>query len=76
MSECSEDTCLVKNGSNMYLGDNRAKELVIMCDHAHFSNKQNGLKSASTLLKGRGLVKKPCDTGTGNEQSVRHLTFY
>ncbi len=25
VSECSEDMCLVKNGSNMYLGDDGAK---------------------------------------------------
>ncbi len=27
----------VKNGSNMYLGDNGVKELVRICDHVHFS---------------------------------------
>ncbi len=37
--ECWEDMCLVKNGSNMYLGDDGAKELVIICDHVHFSRK-------------------------------------
>ncbi len=25
----------VKNGSNMYLGDDGVKELVIICDHVH-----------------------------------------
>ncbi len=38
-SKCLEDMCLVKNGSNMYLGDDRAKELVMICDHVHFSHK-------------------------------------
>ncbi len=38
-SECSEDTCLVKKGSNMYVGDDEAKESVIICDHVHFSPK-------------------------------------
>ncbi len=39
VSECSEDMCLVKNGSNLYLGDDGAKELVIICDRVHFSHK-------------------------------------
>ncbi len=39
VSECSEDMCLVKNGSNMYLVDDGAKELVIICDHVYFSHK-------------------------------------
>ncbi len=42
VSECSEDMCLVKNGSNMHLGDDGAKELVIICDHVHFSLKNKG----------------------------------
>ncbi len=37
VSECSEDVCLVKNESNMYLGDDGVEELVINCDHVHFS---------------------------------------
>ncbi len=54
MSECSEDMCLVKNGSNMYLADDGVKELVIICDHIHFSHKNEiGLTTASCLLKGR-----------------------
>ncbi len=32
VSECSEDMCLVKNGSNMYLGNDGEKKLVIICD--------------------------------------------
>ncbi len=39
VSECSEDMCLVKNESNMYLGEDGARELVIICDHVHFSCK-------------------------------------
>ncbi len=34
-----EDMCLVKNGSNMYFGDNGVKEFVIICDRVHFSHK-------------------------------------
>ncbi len=29
----------MKNGSNMYLGDNGGTELAIICDHIHFSHK-------------------------------------
>ncbi len=39
MSECLEDTCLVKNGSHIYVGDDGVKELVIICDHVYFSRK-------------------------------------
>ncbi len=39
MSECSEDTCHVKNGSSMYLGDDGAKESVVICDYVYFSLK-------------------------------------
>ncbi len=39
VSECLEDVCFVKNGSNMYLGDDGTKELVIICDHIHLSHK-------------------------------------
>ncbi len=53
--------------SCMYLGDDVGKELVIICDNVHFSCK-NELKTASSLLKGRGCGEKPCDTDTGNEQ--------
>ncbi len=35
VSECSED------GSNKYLGDNGAKELVIIGNHIHFSDKND-----------------------------------
>ncbi len=36
VSKCSKDVCLVKNGSNMYLGDNWKKKYVIICDHVNF----------------------------------------
>ncbi len=36
----------------MYLGDDGMKELVIICDHIHFSHKNEW--TASCLLKGRG----------------------
>ncbi len=36
-----QNLCFVKNGSNMYLGDNGAKELVIIYDHVHLSRKMN-----------------------------------
>ncbi len=36
--------CLLKNRSHMYLGDNGAKELVIICDHVHFSRKNEWTK--------------------------------
>ncbi len=35
MSKCLEDMCLVKNGSDMCLGDDGMKELVIICEHVH-----------------------------------------
>ncbi len=38
VSECM-DMGPVENGSNMYLGDDGVKELVIICDHIHFSCK-------------------------------------
>ncbi len=46
VSECSEDMCPVKNGPNMYLGDDEAKELVIICDHVHFSGKNEWTKDS------------------------------
>ncbi len=36
----------------------------------------NGLKTASSLLKGRGRDEKPRDSDTGNEQTVRRLAVY
>ncbi len=54
VSECLEDVCLVTNESNMYLGDDEAKELVIICDHVHFSHKSEWTQTAFSLLKGQG----------------------
>ncbi len=54
VSECSEDTCLVKNGSNMYLGNDGEKELVIATMFISPIT-MNGLMTASCLLKGRGI---------------------
>ncbi len=75
MSECSEDVCLVKNGSNTYLGDAGAKELVIICDHGHFSHKNERSRDCFLFPKGAELWQNPCDTDTGNESSVRGLVF-
>ncbi len=66
----------VKNGSNTYLGEDEVKELVIICDHLYFSRKHDWTKTASCLLKGRGRGEKPCDTDTGNEQSVGGFPSY
>ncbi len=60
----------------MYLGDDGGKEFVIPCDQIISLIRVNGLETASSLLKGRGRGEKPCDTDTGNEHSVRGLTFY
>ncbi len=56
--------CLVKNGSNMYLGGNEAKELVTICDHIHFSCKN---VSQAVAPKGAGPWQNPSDTDTGNK---------
>ncbi len=45
--ECSEDMCLAKDESNMYLGDDGAKELVIICDQVHFSHKNEWTQGCS-----------------------------
>ncbi len=76
MSECSEDMCFVKNGSNMYLGDDGMKEMIIICDHVYFSHKTGWTQDCFLSPKGAGPWGNPCDTDTGNEQSVRRLTFY
>ncbi len=47
MSECLEEMCLVKNGSHMYVGEDGAKELVII---SSYKNKW----TASCLVKGPG----------------------
>ncbi len=44
VSECSEVTCLVKNESSMYVGGDGAKELVLICDHVHFSSENEWTK--------------------------------
>ncbi len=74
--EFSEDMCLVKNGSNMYLGDEEAKELTIICDHVHFSRKNEWTQDCSSLLKGRGRGQKLCDTDTGSARSMKRFAFY
>ncbi len=43
-----------KNGSNMYLGDNGLKELVIICDHVHFSHKNGWTQDCFLSPKGAG----------------------
>ncbi len=45
-------------------GDDKVKELVLICDYVNFSHKNKGLKTAFSLLKGRGRGEKPCDTDT------------
>ncbi len=68
--------CLVKNGSNMYLGHDEAKELVIICDHIHFFPKNEWTQDCFLSPKGAGPWQNPCDTDTGSEQLVRGLPFY
>ncbi len=55
VSECSEDLRLVKNESNMYLGDDGGKELVIICNHIHFSLKNEWTQNCFLSPKGAGL---------------------
>ncbi len=55
VSECSEDISLVKNGSILYLGDDGANELVIICDWFISPIRMNGLKTVFSLLDGTGL---------------------
>ncbi len=62
MSELSGEISLVKNGSNMYFGDNRLKRLVIICDHVYFFHKNE--KTQGCFLSPKG------DTDTGNACSV------
>ncbi len=61
--------CLVKNGSNLNLGD-AAK---IICDHVLFSHKNEWTQDR--LLSPKELWRKPCDTDTGNEHSVGDLSL-
>ncbi len=67
MSECLVGLCLVKNGSNVYLGDDGVKELVRICDHVHSPIRRNRVKTASYLLKGQDSAENPCDADTGND---------
>ncbi len=65
----------------MYLGDDGVRAMVIICDHIHFS-RVNGLKTASSLLKGRGHGKTHVTLIQGiNGQwevslSINHLWIY
>ncbi len=43
---------LGENGSNIYLGDNEAKELLIICDHFHFSSKNEWTQDCFLSPKG------------------------
>ncbi len=56
MSECSEDMCLVKDGSNVYLGEDGAKELDTICDHVHLSHKNEWTQDCFLSPKGA----RPC----------------
>ncbi len=60
----------------MYVGDYGEKELVIICDHVHFSQKNEWTQDCFLSPKGAGPWGNPCDTVTGNEQSVGDLAFY
>ncbi len=44
----------VKNGSNVYLGDDGVKELVIICDHVHFFSKNEWTQDCFLSPKGAG----------------------
>ncbi len=44
----------VKNGSNMYLGDDGAKELVIISDHIHFFHINEWTQGCFLSPKGAG----------------------
>ncbi len=63
----------VKNGSSMYLGDDGAKELVLICNHVHFFHKNELTYNCFLSFKGAGPWRNPCDTDTGNERFVRGL---
>ncbi len=57
MSECLIDMCLAKIVTNLYPGDDEAKDLVLICDHVHFSHKNKWTKTASSPLKWWGCGK-------------------
>ncbi len=46
--------CLVKNGSNVYLEDNGAKEFVKICDHVYFSHKNEQSQDQDCFLSPKG----------------------
>ncbi len=48
----------VKNGSNVYLVDDEVKELVIICDHVHFSHKIEWTQDCFLSPKGAGQWRK------------------
>ncbi len=58
VSKCAEDSCLVKNEFNLYLSDDGAKELVIICDRVHFSRKDEWTKDSFWSPKGAGLSQE------------------
>ncbi len=57
VSECSEDMCLVKSRSNLYLGGDGTKELVKICDHVHFSHKNEWTQDCFLSPEGRAIAK-------------------
>ncbi len=67
---------LVKNESSMYLGDDGAKELVIICDHVHYTCKNERAQECFLFPKGAEPWQNSCDTDTGNELSVGGLGSY
>ncbi len=44
-----------ENGSSMYRGDDGVKELVKICDHVHFSHKNEWTRDCFLSPKGAGL---------------------
>ncbi len=46
------------SGSNMYLGDDGVKELVIICGHVHFSHKNEWSQDCFMSPKGAGPWQK------------------
>ncbi len=73
VSECQEDMCLVKNGSDMYLGDDGVKELIIIYDHVYVFHKNEWTQEYVLFPKGEGPWLNPCDTDTGNEHPAGGL---
>ncbi len=67
---------LVKNGSSMHLGDDGAKELVIIRDHVHFFHENEWTRDCILSSREGGPLQNACVTGTGSERSVRGLAFY